>query len=187
MANYFSNLPKIEYTFADGTKHQLADINIKFKLSDNAVNSADIFYKFSYRDSDRPDSLAEQYYGTPDYYWIVLASNQIFDLNHELPMPEAIFTKYLIEKYKDDIDNTNPEAILDYCTGTIHHYEDEDGYIIDYDTFISQGNTKSVTIFDYEFNKNEAKRNIKIIEDTRAKQIKYELEDKLRAIRADQE
>lgn len=184
MANYFRNFPKIQYKFADGTTQTLADINIKYQLSDVVTDTADVFYKYTWRDSDRPDSLADKYYDSSDYYWLVLQSNKIFDINYELPLSEEEFNSYLFEKYSDKVEAKNIETVLLYTTETVYQYEDADGYVIDEDTYIANGG-KAISIYDYEFNVNENKRNIKLIEYTRALDIKNELEQKLKKLKVE--
>lgn len=184
MANYFRNFPKIDYKFADGTTQTLTDINIKYQLSDVVTDNADVFYKYTWRDSDRPDSLADKYYDSSDYYWLVLQSNKIFDINYELPLSEDEFNQFLFEKYSGNVEAKNIETVLLYTTETTHHYEDSSGYIIDQETFITSGG-KEVSIYDYEFSENENKRNIKLIEYTRALDIKNELEQKLKKLKVE--
>lgn len=184
MANYFRDFPKINYKFADGTTQTLADINIKYQLSDVVLDTSDVFYKYTWRDSDKPDSLADKYYDNSDYYWLVLQSNKIYDINYELPFNEEEFNEYLFEKYKDNLSAHNIDEVLIYTTDTVHHYEDKDGYIIDQESFMSTGG-KSVTIYDYEFQENENKRNIKLIEYTRSLQIKNELDQKLKQLKVE--
>lgn len=186
MANYFKDFPKINYQFADGTTQTLVDLNVKYQLSDMVLDTADVFYRFAWRDSDRPDSLADKYYDSSDYYWLVLQSNQIFDINYELPFNEQQFNDYLLKKYKDKVDAPNIEEVLSYCISTTHHYEDKDGDIIDQETYINSGSAaKEVSIYDYEFLLNENKRNIKLIESTRAHKIKTELDRKLRKLKSE--
>jgi hypothetical protein len=189
MPNFFSKYPKIDYTFADGTVHKLSDINVKYALSSLVKSTSDVFYPFAYRDQDRPDIIADKYYDSSDYYWLVLMSNDIFDINSDLPLSQDVFNKHLAHKYKPEAllagHTENPDDILGYCFDTIHHYENSEGYIIDHDTFISIGNTRSVSIFDYEFSENEKKRAIRFIENSRKQQIKNELEDKLRQLKSD--
>ena len=189
MPNFFSKFPKIDYTFPDGTVHKLTDINIKYSLSDLVKSKADTFYPFSYRDHDRPDILADKYYDSDNYYWLVLMSNDIFDINHDFPISNDVFNSYLISKYKDDAVQAgyslNPDDVLTYCFTQIHHYEDSDGYIIDLNSFLTLGNTTSVLIYDYEFKLNESKRAIKFVDASRKTIIQEELESKLRKLRAD--
>lgn len=189
MPSFYSKFPKIDYTFADGTSHILTDINVKYSLSSLVKTTADAFYPFAYRDQDRPDVIADKYYDSSDYYWLVLMSNDIFDVNHDLPLSSNVFNAYLANKYKSDAllagYTENVDDILGYCFETIHHYEDKDDYVIDHDSFLVLGNTKSVVIFDYEFKENEKKRAIRFLEASRKNQIKNELETNLRKLRAD--
>lgn len=189
MPNFFSKFPKIDYTFPDGTVHKLADINVKYALSDLVKSKADVFYPFAYRDQDRPDILSDKYYDSPNFYWLVLLSNDIFDIHHDFPIKNNTFNDYLISKYKDDAvlagKTLNPDDVLAYCFNTIHHYEDKDGFIIDKNSFVTLGNTRAVSIYDYEFHLNESKRAIRFIEASRKSQIQEELDNKLRKLRAD--
>jgi hypothetical protein len=189
MPYFYSKFPKINYKFADGTEQQLVDVNIKYTLSDLVKTTNDVFYPFAYRDHDRPDILSDKYYDSVDYYWLMLMSNDVFDVNHDLPISYNVFNAYLAKKYKDDAIlagyTDNPDDIVGYCFETIHHYEDKDGYIIDFDSFQTLGDTKSVSIYDYEFTINEKKRAIRLIESSRRLQVRNELEDKLRQLRSD--
>lgn len=190
MPNLYSKYPKIDYKFADGTTRTLTDINIKYGLSELVKSTSDAFYPFVYREQDRPDILADKYYDSDNFYWLVLLSNGIFDVQHDLPIKHDDFNKVLVNKYKADALSAgyteNLDDVLGYCFETIHHYEDKDGYIIDFDSFLTLGQTKSVTIFDYEFKLNESKRAIKFVEASRASTVQSELDDKLRKLRADQ-
>lgn len=185
MPNYFSKYPKIEYTFADGTIQQLTDINVRLQLSSEVSAKTDAFYPYGWREQDRPDTIADKYYNSEDLYWLVLQSNNIYDAYHELPMGESVFIKYLRNKYKDMVEEDNLENILDYVTSTIHHYEDKDGFIIDEETFLTVGNTRSVTIFDYEFDLNEKKRQVRLLDSKISRAVVEELEDKLRKIKSE--
>jgi hypothetical protein len=189
MANFYSKFPKINYKFADGTEQQLVDINVKYSLSSLVKTTTDVFYPFAYRDQDRPDILADKYYDSVDYYWLMLMSNDVFDVYHDLPIPYSVFNKYLANKYKSDAVaagyTENIEDIVGYCFETIHHYEDKDGYVIDFESFQTLGDTFSISIYDYEFKENERKRAVRLIEASRKLQVRNELEDNLRKLRAD--
>lgn len=189
MPNFYSKFPKIDYKFPDGTTHQLTDINIKYTLSNLVKTRLDSFYPFAYRDQDRPDILADKYYDSDNYYWLVLMSNDIFDINHDFAIPSNIFNEYLYKKYEDSAIATgltgNFDNVIGYCFDTIHHYEDKDGYHIDFDTFHSIGNTTSVSIYEYEFKLNEEKRAIRFLDASKKSSIQNELDDKLRKLKAD--
>lgn len=188
MPKLYSKYPKIDYKFADGTTRTLTDINIKYGLSELVKSTTDVFYPFAYREQDRPDILADKYYDSDNFYWLVLLSNDVFDVYHDFPMKQDDFNRYLVNKYKNEAIlagyTSNFDDILGYTFETIHHYEDKDKFIIDYNSFLTLGNTRSVTIFDYEFRLNESKRAIRFIESSRSSQVEEELDDKLRKLRA---
>lgn len=183
MARFFYNFPKIDYKFADGSTQKLVDINVKFNLSDASKKTDGLYYPFIWRESDRLDILADKYYGTSDYYWLVMMANDVYDAFHDTPMPTDIFNKYLINKYKQESSQVNDKEILEYCLSTIHHYEDNDGYWIDLETFTTKGYTKSVSIYDYEFDLNEKKKSIKLVDNERASSVKSELEKRLKEVK----
>jgi hypothetical protein len=189
MPSFYSKFPKINYKFADGTEQQLVDINIKYTLSTLVKTTTDVFYPFSYRDHDRPDVLADKYYDSSDYYWLMLMSNDVFDVHHDLPIPYTVFNRYLAHKYKTDAMalgyTENEDDVVGYCFETNHHYEDKDGYVIDFESFQTLGDTVAVSIYDYEYKENEKKRAIRLIEASRKVQVRNELEDNLRKLRSD--
>lgn len=188
MPNLYSKYPKIDYKFADGSTRTLVDINIKYGLSDIVKSSTNVFYPFAYREQDRPDILADKYYDSDNYYWLVLLSNDVFDVYHDFPIKTDDFNRFLVNKYTSDAlvagYTNNFDDVLGYTFETIHHYQDKDGDIIDYNSFLTLGNTRSVTIYDYEFRLNESKRAIQFIEASRVNQVEEELDDKLRKLRA---
>lgn len=187
MTDYFRNFPKIDYKFKDGTTQKLVDLNIKFKLSEITRMSSQAYYPYSWSDGERADTLADKYYDNSSFYWLVLLSNGIFDVNHELPMNDTIFIKYLINKYKSESDGDSEKDVLDYCSSTIHHYEDSDGFWIDFESFQTVGNTTSVTIYDYELDINEKKRQVELISNTVSGKVKAEFQEKLAQLKAETE
>lgn len=189
MINYFSKYPKIEYKFYNNTTQTLVDINIKYTISDVAKSKSQVFYPFQWRDGDKLGSLANSYYDSVKYYWLVLQSNDIFNPYFDLPLTDEIFMDYLVNKYKVEALNNgyteNINSILEYCFQTIHHYEDKDGFIIDLNSFVTLGDTSSISIYDYEFQLNEDKRSIRLIENSKKTAIENELDDKLRTLKAE--
>ena len=66
----------------------------------------------------------------------------------------------------------------------IHHYEDSDGYIIDEETWFNtpEQNTKTVSVYDFEHEQNELKRNIKLISKEYVEQIENEFDAIIKSI-----
>ena len=60
---------------------------------------------------ERPEDIAEYYYGSTDYTWLVYMSNNILDPYHQWPMAEADFINYLIEKYGAESGRVGDEVV----------------------------------------------------------------------------
>lgn len=148
MTAFFKNFPKTDYIFSYTNSKgksvseslSLTDISVKFTLSKNAQNSLKIFYPFSLRDHDRPDSLSEKYYGDPNLYWLVMFSGEKFDVFNDLPKDEKIFKEYIYSKYRkkaikvsDDTGILYPdtiEGVYRYTNNTIKHLKHKNGTIL---------------------------------------------------------
>ena len=80
---YFENFPKFRYQFSNNRTIRMADIFRSVKLSKQTLDTPEAFEYYILQDGDRPESIAEKYYGSVDYYWLVLLSNDIIDINTE--------------------------------------------------------------------------------------------------------
>lgn len=92
--NYFNKLPTITY------QGQLAkNLLSRAKLSDETRSNSLIFQKYSTGDLDRADILANDYYDSPAYTWLVWFSNNTIDPYYDFALTELDFTKYIEKKY----------------------------------------------------------------------------------------
>jgi hypothetical protein len=78
----------------------LTDLNIRVKIRDTWLNDPKIYYNYQYQEQDKPEHIALKYYGDEELHWIILLTNNIFDVNFDFPMNSDIFPKYLENKYK---------------------------------------------------------------------------------------
>lgn len=113
---YFSKIPNIEYDKKpiqfpiSETEFVLAkNFFKKFKIADTIYKSSIYFNKYAIVDGDRYDIISNKFYGTPDYDWIIILSNNIIDPQKDFPMTNRQVLEYVNEKY------SNPNDI--------HHYE----------------------------------------------------------------
>lgn len=183
---YFENMPLIRYPikFNDEKtslfKQDLIefattiDLNVRYSLHELVINNPFATYDYVWQDGDRPDNIARFYYGDAYYDWLVLLSAQIFDYYHELPLSIDQLVEFINKKY-----NTTFEESLNL----LHHYEDGDGFWIDYDSYYIEPEPKKIVcVYDYEYEQNELKRNIKLISVDYLTQINNEFGDILKAI-----
>ena len=161
---YFSYFPKIYYDVRGNTKQTQSDtvtnimarVIIKansWKQTDDNINqlveSASGFVKYVIKDGDRPDTIADQFYGDSSLHWIILYANGASMQKpwFDWPMTQYDLTKFVAKKYgSGNLNGTNH-----YASG---------GYQVDSD---ATGAT-IVTNFGHEQTLNDAKRPIRVIQ-----------------------
>ena len=181
---YFNTLPKIVTTDYNNNTIVLTNLLARASLVNNYLDNPLMFYTYDIQEGDTPEIIAHKYYDDPYRYWIVLVSNQVLDPQWNWPLSSGDFNKYIVDKY-----TINPYS-------TVHHYEkvitqfdvttktttenivvvDQETYnLVDEDTqtvSLPTGNVvitttkRGVSIYDYEQDLNESKRNIKLLNKT---------------------
>jgi hypothetical protein len=115
---YFRQVPNFDYISRNpGEKYISEYIPVKNlfkrgKLREDIFGNLQFFEKYSIVGDERPDNVANKFYGDSTLDWIVLLSNNILNIQSEWPISNNIFDKVLLEKY-GSYDN-----LYD-----IHHYE----------------------------------------------------------------
>ena len=121
MSNYFKQIPDFEYV------SRLPDAKIsdylrvknlfkKGKLRTDIIQNTTFFTKYDIKGNDRPDNVAFEVYGDSSLDWVVLASNNIVNIQSEWPLLQNDFNTYLLDKY----------GTYDELYNGIHHYESEE-------------------------------------------------------------
>lgn len=176
----------------------------RLKLQENLKNNAVIYYDYSIKDGDTPHSVADKYYNDSEKHWIILLTNSIIDPIFDWPLPYEAFTNYMNKKYAYlgdgngiDLAKENIHHYImtinteDSATGTItiknytidlnlysntaqHTFQEVD--LPDGSTVAITTTTDQVTIYDYENDLNESKRNIRLIDKSYMSQIQSEFD-----------
>ena len=76
----FKNLPLIEY---DGKIGRNLMVSSKF-VTDTFKNEL-AFVKYTVKDNESPEEVADYFYGSFFYSWLVFLSNKIVDVHNEWP------------------------------------------------------------------------------------------------------
>ncbi len=168
MKSYYKDFPTIEYNTPMG-KVRTIDIMTRFKIADVVQNDPLAVYSYTVRDGDRPDIIANRYYGSADYAWLVMLSNDFFSTKDSFPLSEDQLFKYATEKYGANINS-------------VHHYEDPDGSIVDQTTYLATPGSTIVTNYQFEQKQNESKRFIKLLSKVYLNQVLQALEETLEKI-----
>ena len=107
--SYFREIPNLEYqSFLPETKssHQYVTVKNLFrrvKLRDDLQNVFTIFDKYQVVDGARPDTVAEELYGSSQYDWIVLISAGITRVRDQWPLSDKQIYDYAESIYGSDL------------------------------------------------------------------------------------
>ena len=188
MSNYFSYFPSVEHDLKqNGTFVTVTNILKRFKLHDDARDQTEVFYPYQLQDGDRPDVVAEKYYGNANYAWLVLFSNNIVDPVKEWPLYGTDFTNYMKSKYGSiELANTTVKKRYKVLSAAFRKI---DGTVIpkrrleiDETTFntLSEADRELQTAYEYEVEVNDDKRKIHLIDSSYLSVITDQVENILR-------
>jgi len=114
---YFRELPDLEYLsplLSKGTSKEYIMVKNLFrrvKLFDWIKDISNTFLKIQITEYARPDMIAEEYYGSATYDWVVLLTADIVNVQAQWPLSNYDLIEYVEEKY--GIENVND----------VHHWE----------------------------------------------------------------
>lgn len=177
MAHYFSYFPKMYYdAVQDGTTSPklVTDLLKRIKVRDGLVNETSLMSTYSVETGETPELLSYKFYGTVDYYWVLLLVNNIKDRFYDWPLSDQAFEAYVNDKY------ANP--------GAVHHYEitQQSGPTssIDFSHTIEVNSTTTgaaaVSNYEYERRLQDEKRLIKVLDPSYLSQFVEEFSNRLK-------
>lgn len=131
---------------AETKAFMLTDISRNIRFRKELLSNITSYDEYDIVDGETPEIIAEKVYGNPEYHWIVMLANDIYDYRADFPLTQLQMERYVSDKYGDDADATR-------------HYVDENGFVVDQ----SVSGAVPVSNRQYEEEMNEKKRRIKII------------------------
>jgi len=188
---YFSLIPDLKYdkkpiSYPFGESDYITTKNFfrRYQVNPDLFDYAVFYRKYSVEDGERIENIANNYYGSPFYDWVIILTNNFINPQFSFPVGSETLRSIVEEKYGET------EAY-----SGIHHYETEDvfsGYQIDgepvvalkgglvvdqtfystpftywngtsYTTVAGSSVSKPVYNYDYEVAENEKKREIFIL------------------------
>ena len=93
---YFENFPEVIY---DGKL--VKDITRRNRFVRGLQNNPLLYMPYTVEEGERPEDVANFYYGSVDYVWLIYMANNIIDPYHEWPLNTQEFNDMLIEKYAE--------------------------------------------------------------------------------------
>lgn len=94
---YFRKFPTLEYKFNNKT-YTFLDIFRRVKFDNKSLNNKQIFFEYYLTDGETLEKISSKYYNTPDYWWILILSNNILN-NLEIPTDENFIQSYIDTKF----------------------------------------------------------------------------------------
>ena len=182
--SYFRELPNLEYqsflSSRKGSDEYLLVKNIfrRVKLRDDLQNVFTIFNKYQIQEGARPDTVAEELYGSSQYDWVVLIGANIINVRNEWPLSDRDIYRYSEQLYGNDLN-------------AVHHYETTEvkdsrgrlifpaSKIVDSTFTIPDPNIPVQTLnpvvgisnYEYEVRKNNKKRDIYVLKPAYLQQV----------------
>ena len=168
---FFVNHPVIAYpfdTFNNGTELRIVkDIVLNVRFVREIVNGIQYYDEYDIPEGHRIEMVAEKLYGDSSLHWVLMLINERFDYINDFPMDEDTLEKYVDMKYGEGNRNETHQIF------GVPHYVNEFGDIVTEDYPLAV----PVTNYEYEFQLNESKRRIKVVDRSLIDQIVRELED----------
>jgi hypothetical protein len=102
---YFNELPNVEVVsrFPNQSSNQdyitIKNLWRRAKIREDALNAATAFQYYQIEGDERPDQIAEKFYGDPELDWVILITNNIINFNEDWPLTGNSLHNYLIDKY----------------------------------------------------------------------------------------
>ena len=109
---YFRELPNLLYpSFLPNKTSSLDFIEIKnlfrrAKLRDDLQNNFTVFEKYEIPMGLRPDTVAEELYGSDELDWVVLTVAGILNVRNEWPLSDRDLYEYSLNKYGESLNST---------------------------------------------------------------------------------
>jgi hypothetical protein len=188
---YFRELPEVDYqsflSDSNSSQNYLRVKNLfrRNKLRDDLQNVFTIFDKYEIVEGARPDTVAEEFYGSSELDWVVLMTAGIVNIRNEWPLSNRDLYKFAENKY-------GVEGLT-----AVHHYETTEvkdsqdrlilpaGKIVDEDFTIPNplnplttlNPVISVNNYTYEVRKNDEKSSIYLLKPGYLQQFLNDMRD----------
>ena len=144
------------------------------KIRDDFFQNVVVFTKYKIIGNERPEQVAEKVHRSSTYDWVVLIANNILNIRTEWPLNDYEFENFIFRKY------TSEQLYEVHHWETLTYYDSRGKLILPsgrqvdsnfsmtyFDEVLNQTQTitpiKSVTNYEYEIQKNDAKRNIYVL------------------------
>ena len=174
MSEFFQHYPQISYdiTGAKPAKYKTAiNAMVRAKLKNIVADDVVRYFGYSIPEAERPDITSYKIYGDVKFTWLIFLINDIHDPIYDWPLGSREFVTFIKSKY----------GSITTAKNNIHHYEriirdrveatgtteaiPQAKIEVDLTTYNALGSEEKDVVysFNWEVDRNEAKRDIKLI------------------------
>ena len=174
MSEFFQHYPQISYdiTGAKPAKYKTAiNAMVRAKLKNIVADDVVRYFGYSIPEAERPDITSYKIYGDVKFTWLIFLINDIHDPIYDWPLGTREFVTFIKSKY----------GTITVAKNNIHHYEriirdrveatgtteaiPQAKIEVDLTTYNALGSEEKDVVysFNWEVDRNEAKRDIKLI------------------------
>jgi hypothetical protein len=159
---YFKNFQKGLYDIkGDGNKKLVTDLMTRVKVREKILDESALYDTYDVPSGEKPEDTAYKHFGSSQYHWVILLTNNITDRYYDWPLSEQDFGTYVNDKY------VNPDAV--------HHYEitqssgpqtgdGPDDYSHKIEVNSTETGAQSVSNREYEQRLQDEKRQIRLLD-----------------------
>lgn len=112
--SFFKNFPLIFYNFDSTKSSSSAAINVMVsaKIIDTLPERSNkCYFDYLVRDGEKPEHISDRVYKRPDYHWLIIMANRIYNPYFDWPLSTSELDGYVEKKYPG-------VAIFFNCIGT---------------------------------------------------------------------
>ena len=186
MANYFRSIPSINYDiWGTEPRHYQSVTNImkRVKFKPEVLEDISEYYPYIVKDGERPDIISYVQYDTVAFSYLILLINDIQDPIFDWPLSTQQFEQYILNKY-GSVNSAMVTTKYYYQiiraevarTGTSERVP-EVKFIVDETTYnaLDQTLRKTQTMYDWEDELNNDKKEIRLINPNFIHDIDYQV------------
>ena len=176
---FFNIVPNIEYDekpisypFSESDFIVAKNFFRRYKINDDVFQYAVFFKKYTIKDGERPETLAEKIYGNQFYDWVILLTNNMVNAQYDWPRTNYEIYKMVEEEFDDpysEISHYEIKETIGHYQAGLHvdktFYDSTHKLNIDGSVQIKNGNeiASPITVAEYYQEENEKKREIYLL------------------------
>jgi len=100
---YFSTMPNIYYDFIDKNGNPylkvLKDITSNVRIIKDTLDNVTVYDYYDILDNETMEIISTKVYGTPNYHWMLMLLNDIYDYRSDMPMSFDQLDQWILQKY----------------------------------------------------------------------------------------